>query len=89
MARLSGIIDCDFNFQTSCHSTQKAWYSCAVQNWKKVSPYWCCCAWGQKDWVERKGKGSQLQWSKTGSEKELELVLNFSQVLVAPVVIGD
>ena len=41
---------------------------------KKVSPYWYCCDWRQKDWIERTGKGRQLQWAKTGSEKDLELV---------------
>ena len=51
-------------------------FSCAVQSWKKVSPYWYCCAWGQEDWVERTGKGTQLQWAKTGREKDLELVTN-------------
>ena len=62
-----------FNIQTD-HSTQKAWHSCAVQNWKKVPPYWYWCAWRQKDWVERTGKDRQLLWTKTGSEKDLKLV---------------
>ena len=41
-----------------------------------MSPYWYCCAWGQKDWVERTGKDRQLHRIKTGSEKDLELVSN-------------
>ena len=36
--------------------------------------YWYCCAWGQKDWVERTEKDRQLQRTKTGSEKDRELV---------------
>ena len=39
-----------------------------------MSPYWYCSAWGQKGWVERTGVDRQLQWIKTESEKDLELV---------------
>ena len=39
-----------------------------------MSPYRYCCAWGQKDWVERKGKNRQLHRTKAGSEKDLEVV---------------
>ena len=41
-----------------------------------MSPYWYCCAWGQKSWAERTGKGIQLQWYKTRSKEELEHVIN-------------
>ena len=76
----------DFNIQTPYHSTKKIWYSCAVQNWKKVSPHWYCCAWGQKDCVERSGKNRQLQQTKTRSEKDQ--VWNLSQVVVVSVANG-
>ena len=67
-------ISWDFNIQTDHVIQHKAWHSCAAQKWKKVPPYWYCCPFEQKDWVERTGKDRQLRWMKTGREKDLELV---------------
>ena len=65
----------DFNIQTD-HVIQHRGPDIVAlyKNWKKVSPYWYCCTCRKKYLVERTGKNRQLQQSKTGIEKDLELV---------------
>ena len=64
----------DFNIQTDHVIQHRRPDIVVLYKNKRMSPYWYCCAWGQKDWVERTGKDRQLHRIKTGSEKDLELV---------------
>ena len=75
----------DFNIETD-HVSQPRRPDIVVlsKTERKCHLNWYCCAWGQKDWVERTGNIDNYSELR----REVKKIWNLSQIVVVPVVIG-